>query len=108
MKQELRRVDPLRAANIGALVYGLLMGAFALLFLPFVLVMSAVAPSDEFGIFGLFFFVFLLLIYPVIGLVMGWIGTLLTAAIYNLVIRWTGGLLFEFDSVPPGSSSGVA
>lgn len=24
---------------------------------------------------------------------------LLSSAVYNLVIRWTGGLLFEFDAV---------
>ena len=36
MKLELRRVAPLRAANIGAMVYGLLMCAFALIFAPFI------------------------------------------------------------------------
>jgi hypothetical protein len=97
MKHELRRVHPLRAANVGALVYGLVMGAFALIALPFFLLAAILAPSGEFGVGGLGFAAILVLVYPVMGLVMGWISGLLTSAIYNFIVRWTGGLLLEFD-----------
>lgn len=106
MRQELKRVDPLRAANIGALVYGLLTGAFALVFLPFFLLASILAPSEGMGIAGPALVILMLVAYPVMGVVMGWISGLLTSAIYNVVIRWSGGLLLEFDGVPPASSSG--
>ena len=46
---------------------------------------------------GVAFAVILILVYPVMGLVMGWISGLLTSAIYNFIVRWTGGLLLEFD-----------
>ena len=107
MKHELRRVHPLRAANVGALVYGLVMGAFALIALPFFLLAAIFAPSGEFGVGGAVVAVFLVLVYPVMGLVMGWISGLLTSAIYNLIVRWTGGLLLEFDS-GAGSPSDTA
>ena len=108
MRQELKRVDPLRAANIGALVYGLLMSAFALIFLPFFLLATILAPSEGLGVAGPFFVILMVVFYPVMGVVMGWISGLLTSAIYNLVVRWSGGLLLEFDVVPPASSSGAA
>ena len=100
MKQELKRVDPLRAANVGALVYGVLMTAFALVFFPFLLLAGLLARSEA-GPGGMLFAGFALVFYPIMGFVMGWITGLLTAAIYNLVIRWSGGLVLEFDLVPP-------
>ena len=100
-----KRVDPLRAANIGALVYRLLMSAFALLFSPFFLLAGIFAPSG--GYAGPLFAVGMLVFYPIMGVVMGWISGLLTSAIYNFIIRWSGGLLLEFDSVPTDSSSGA-
>ena len=100
MRHELRRVDPLRAANIGALVYGLLMTAFALLFFPFFVLVAIFAPEDESLPAGMLFPVLLLFVYPILGVVMGWISGALTSAIYNLVIRWTGGLIVDFESRP--------
>ena len=103
MKQELKRIDPLRAANIGALVYGLLTAVFALILSPLFLLASALAPAEGVGVAGMILPAVALVLYPVMGLVMGWVSGLLTAAIYNLVIRWTGGLLFEFDATAPAS-----
>ena len=103
MKHELRRIDPLRAANVAALVYGLIMGAFALIALPFFLVAAFVG---EFGAAGLS--VFFVVLYPVMGLVMGWISGLLASAIYNFIVRWTGGLLLEFDGGTASPGGGAA
>ncbi len=108
MKHELRRVAPLRAANVGALVYGLVMGVFALIALPFFLLVPILAPSGGlFGAGGVASAVLVVLVYPVMGLVMGWISGLLTAAIYNFIVRWTGGLLLELDrgAVSPGDAA---
>jgi hypothetical protein len=107
MKRELRRIDPLRAANISALVYGLMMAVFAVIFLPFVLLGAFVSPGD-FGLFGSVMFGFMLLIYPIMGFIGGWISGLLGAAIYNLVVRLCGGLLLEFDDLPPAAGGGAA
>jgi len=99
MKHELKRVDPLRAANVAALVYALLMGAFALMFAPFFLLAAILAPSGEFGALGSLITLLVLFAYPILGLAMGWISGLLSAAIYNFIIRWSGGLLLEFVDV---------
>jgi len=108
MKQELKRVDPLSAANVGALVYGLVMCAFALIFFPFFLLAGLLAPSGGSGLGGPLMALGMLVLYPIMGVVMGWISGLLTCAVYNLVVRWCGGLLLEFENVSPGSSSEAA
>ena len=108
MRQELKRVDPLRTANISAMVYGLLTSAFALIAFPFVLLAGLLAPAQGSNIAGPVFAIFILVLYPVMGAVMGWISGLLTSAIYNFIVRWTGGLILEFDGVAPSSSSGAA
>jgi hypothetical protein len=43
MKYELKRIGPLRAANVGALVYGLLTGALMLILLPLIVVLAFIA-----------------------------------------------------------------
>ena len=98
MKVEIKRVDPLRTANVLALVYGLLMAAFALLFSPFILLGVILSPTGGIGAGGGLFAVFFLVVYPIMGLVMGWISGYLTSAIYNFIIRWTGGVRLEFAS----------
>ncbi len=107
MKHELRRIDPLRTANVGAVVYGLLMTVVALIVVPFILLAAVLAPPGEFGVGGAGFAVVLLVLYPVIGAVSGWVSGLLTSAIYNFVVRWTGGLLVEFDHEAVSSREAV-
>ena len=97
MKLELRRVDPLRAANIGAIVYGVLMAVIALIFSPFLLLGLFFSATSDAGFAGSIMGIFFLVLYPVMGVVVGWISGLITSAIYNFVFRWTGGLLMEFD-----------
>jgi hypothetical protein len=95
MRLELKRVEPMRAANIGALVYGIVMAVFALVFLPFLLLGFALAPSG--GNPGLATLpLIMLFMYPLMGLVMGWLSGLCTSWAYNVVIRFTGGLLVDF------------
>jgi hypothetical protein len=43
----------------------------------------------------------IVLILPIIYAVVGLVGGIIAAAIYNLVARWTGGLEFELGDVPP-------
>jgi hypothetical protein len=106
MKLELKRIEPLRAANVTALVQGLLMCAFALLFFPFFMLMAMFMPEGE-GAFGIAFGLVMLILYPVMGLVMGWITGLLGAAIYNVIIKLSGGLLLHLDDVTPPMNAGA-
>jgi len=102
MNWELKRVEPLRAANVGALVYCVMTTVFAVLFAPIVLLLSIFGPDQNIA-WGLM----MLILYPVIGLIMGWISGLVTAAAYNVVIRLTGGLQLTMESaghVPPAAA----
>ena len=96
MTFQLKRVEPLRAANIGALVYGLFLAVFTAILLPIFLIVTPFAPTEP-GAPPMFLFSFLLLFYPIFGLVFGWLSGLLMSVIYNFVVRWSGGLLFEMD-----------
>ena len=98
MNWELKRVEPLRAANVGALVYCVMTTVFAILFAPIILLVSIFGP-DQNIVWGLM----MLILYPFIGLIMGWISGLVTAAAYNVVIRVTGGLQFTVEA--SGSAS---
>ncbi len=101
MRYELKRIAPLRAANIGALVYGLLVTFFAIVFAPILLVVSMFAPREETGLGGPLVALGLLILYPIMGLVMGWISGLFSSVIYNLIINLTGGLILELEGTPP-------
>jgi len=90
---EVRRVDPLRAANVSGVVYAILTAALVVVVLPFFLLVSAFLPAGEASAPGAV--ALLLVLYPLLGAVMGWVSGLLTAAIYNVVVRWTGGLQFD-------------
>jgi hypothetical protein len=107
MKMELKRIEPLRAANIAALVQGLLMCVFALLFFPFFLLMAIFMPEGEGGVFGIVFGFVMLIVYPIMGVILGWITGLVGSAIYNFIIRLSGGLLLHFDDVTSPMNEGA-
>ncbi len=88
MKSEIRRFGVVRAGTVGAILYGF----FGLVFLPFGAIV-AIADSSA----GLPF-VLMVLLYPV----MGFIGGLLFAALYNLAARIGGGLHIELSQVQEG------
>ena len=100
MKIEIRHVTPLRLANIMGLVHCCIMTAFAVLFLPFFLLMLRLSPNaPEGGLAPALFTVIMLVLYPVIGLVAGWLIGLIGGAVFNFVVRWTGGILMEWNEL---------
>ncbi len=117
MQFELTRVAPLQAANVMALVYGLVMLAVVLIMLPFLLIfllIGATAGGEDPAAFlgGAIGFAVVLVAYPVMGLVFGWIGGLLGAWIYNLIAGWIGGIRYtvrDLDAPPaPAPSTSYA
>jgi len=92
---KVKRLGVLSVANISGILYaifGLIAGLFAAFF-------STLAASfggyDSFGIFGMGFAGIIVL--PIMYGVIGWIGGLISAALYNLVARWTGGIQVELE-----------
>jgi hypothetical protein len=89
MKRRLTRVAPLRTG----VVLGILYGIGGLIAAPFFLIAAVLgshgAASGVVG--GVAFAALLPIMYAVMGFLSGVIG----AALYNLVVKWTGGLEFE-------------
>jgi len=98
MKKQLTHIAPLRAG----IVLGVLYGILSLVIAPFFL-LAAVFGSKSGTAFPAIFGVGFAIMLPVIYAVIGFIGGIIAAAIYNLVAKWTGGLEFEVRDVPPAA-----
>ena len=91
--QRIRRIDPVQAAKVMGVLYGLL----GLLFAPIFFLISLVAPRDSgFGL-GIGFAIIMPVLYAGIGA----LAMLIAAAIYNLVAGWVGGLEIEMEERAP-------
>jgi hypothetical protein len=95
MKKQLTYISPLRAGIVLEILYGLL-GLILVPFLFLATIFGAKSGGAPAAVGGL---VFAILI-PVLYAVVGFIGGLISAAIYNLVAKWTGGLEFQVQEVP--------
>ncbi len=96
MRREIRRIEPVRFANVVAIVYALMFLVFAVLAVPFLLLVPMSDTSG--GASELGFMVGFLLLYPFLVLIFVWLSGWLSAAIYNLVAGWIGGILIELGS----------
>ena len=95
MKKQLKRISPLRAGIVLAVLYGLL----GLIFVPFLLIAAALgAKAGPMAAFG---GVFMAILFPIGYAIAGFIGGVISAAIYNLVAMWTGGLEFVTQDIAP-------
>ena len=96
MTKRLQHIAPLQLGIVLAALYG----AISLIFVPFILIFSAIGAKtgNSSGIFagGMIFIIFI----PVLYATMGFIGGIITAAIYNLLAKWTGGIEFTFVDPP--------
>jgi len=104
MKKYLTRIAPLRAG----IVIGILYGLMALIFLPFIVFAELFGASTggTGGAFMLFGGIAFAIFIPVIYAIMGFIGGIIGAALYNLVANWTGGIEFEVrDETPPATNT---
>jgi hypothetical protein len=94
-KRRIKRFAPLQLGKMFAVLYGIM----GLIFLPFFLIMSAVASQmpapQRVGVMavGVGFALFFPILYAAIGFVFGALG----AIIYNLVAKWIGGIEVEVE-----------
>lgn len=90
MKTRVQRFSPHQNAK----VFAVLMAVSSLVFVvPFTLLASAFAPK------GSGFPAFIVLLFPVIYLVFGYISVAIGCWVYNLLAKFTGGIEFEAQSV---------
>lgn len=106
MQLKLRRIAPLQAGKMLAAFYGLM----SLLFIPFMLffmAMGSFAARHQgsgsaspmplmFGL-GVGFMVLIPFFYAAMGFILG----VISAAIYNLLAGWIGGIELEFEAKQP-------
>ncbi len=96
MKKQLTYIAPLRAGIVLGIFYAIL----SLIFVPFFLlgaVLSSKAGTPTPAIFSIAFAVLMPVLYAIIGFV----GGIVAAALYNLVAKWTGGFEVEVRDVAP-------
>lgn len=88
MKKRLTYISPLQAG----IVQGVILGIISLIAVPFLLIATLIGH----GGLGAIFVIFLPIFYAIMGFIMG----VITAFVYNVVAKWTGGLELTFMDVP--------
>jgi hypothetical protein len=104
MKRTIKRIAPLQAGKM----LGVLYGCLGLIFLPIFMLAAAAGAFAQHAqgteasstvpaaaVAGIMFGMGILM--PVIYGVMGFIGGVIGAAVYNLVARWIGGIELEVE-----------
>jgi hypothetical protein len=89
VRHRVRRVDPLQAAKVAGVLYGII----GLILAPIIAFVSKASPVPGFGI-G--FAIAMPFVYAAFGAVFVAIG----AACYNVVAGWTGGLELDLETTP--------
>lgn len=98
MTHRIRRVGVLRVGVISGMAYA----ALALVFVPFILFVSMVGvPMSEYGMGGgeWLFGPAIALLAPVLYGILGFIGGVVGALVYNLIAMMVGGLEIELEAV---------
>jgi hypothetical protein len=95
VKRRIRRISPLQLGKILALLCGII-GLIAIPFFLFMATMSAQLPADQRGPLmamrpGAALFA------PILYSVVGFIGGIIGAVIYNVVAKWVGGIEVEVE-----------
>src|ERR1035437_2953921 len=95
--RRIKRFAPLQLGSMLGVTYALV----SLVFVPFILIFSLVgsaiakngggSSAPAFFGFGIFFIIFI----PVIYGVLGFIGGVVAAFLYNIVAKWSGGIEVE-------------
>jgi ABC-type multidrug transport system fused ATPase/permease subunit len=94
MKKQIRRLSPHQNGK----VFGILMAVASLVFVvPMFLIMLFVAPAvDQHGN-PVIFPKFLIIVFPILYLVFGYVATAIGSAIYNFLYNYIGGFEFEVE-----------
>jgi hypothetical protein len=110
----IRRFDIIRAANIAAVLYAVIVAVFSLLFfLPFTLIVGIAGSRAGDSGMGLGIFgagIAGALIFTLVGIVaygiMGWIMTAIMVALYNFVAGRVGGIQADVEMSGPYGGPG--
>ncbi len=103
MVTRLRNINPIQCGIVSGILYVLLGVIVALLFAPIMSIMTAhMPPGVPRAAAGLSMGT--LLVFPIFYGVLGFIGGIITALVYNLVAGWTGGIEITLATLAPVAS----
>jgi len=105
MVTRLRAINPIQFALVMGLLYAILGLIFAVIWLPFGALMSAIPGAGR--MMGAGLGVAALILFPIFYFVLMFVFGLITAALYNLVAAWTGGIEVTLEQpVTAGAATG--
>lgn len=91
--------DPMSAAKVMALIYGLIGILYGLIYGCFFVLMGLAgagsARSEGLGVFGVFAGLMFLVLSPIIFALMGFVSGAIGAFVYNFAVKYTGGLKYR-------------
>lgn len=94
--KRLKRIDPVQAAKVAAVIYFLISLVFLL---PIMLIGQVTGGSGFSEAFGLGIGM-AILVLPVVYAVLGFVVVAISCLIYNLVAGWVGGIEVEVEEFP--------
>ncbi len=103
-----RRIDPLSLAKVSAVLYALMGFILGCFFGLFSLLGIAADQGSEPPIAGLIFGAGAVVVFPILYAVVGFLGSLLMAALYNVAARFIGGIELDLEDTTrsrPGPSA---
>ncbi len=106
MVTRLRNVNPIQCAIVSGVLYALLGIIVAILFAPIMSVMTTHMPPGTPSV-AAGFSMGTLVLFPILYAILGFIGGLITAFLYNVVAGWTGGIQLTFETLTPATVSGA-
>ena len=87
MELRIKRIAPVQLCKVLAVVYAL----FSIIFFLFMLIATIAAPEGKEP--GLLF----TFIMPLLYIVLGFIGGIIGAIIYNFSAKWVGGIIIDLE-----------
>lgn len=90
MKVQVQRFSPHQNGKVSAVLMAVTSVVFVL---PFMVFANLIAPKSS----G--FPTFMLLVFPIMYLVLGYLSVALGCWVYNLLVKFTGGIEFESSNV---------
>jgi hypothetical protein len=100
MNYRLQRIDAVQTANVMAVIYGVMMAVIAVITIPFLLLGMLMAPPGTGDRGSLGMSLAFMILYPFLGIFLGWISGWAMAALFNFVAKRTGGVRVALESLP--------
>ena len=90
MKKQIVRISILQSSKITTILYFLLGFIYLMIGIPMI-----IFGNDQIRIMGIVYCAM-----PIIMAMIGFVGFVIFAALYNLIAKWVGGMEFEMIDVP--------